>query len=152
MNNVIERQRSADVTVKGVIEWEVIHESQISEADVMVFAQISGDDNDLHFDDSFAKRCGFPKGRIVHGLLVLSRLSAALKKRFGHGVMPILMEQLAFRRPVYVGVKIKCLMAILSHEVTSVRDKWTVRIEIRANDKTVVTAENLHITRRRGTR
>jgi acyl dehydratase len=38
------------------------------------FAQISGDNNPLHMDDSFARDRGF-QGRVVHGALLISYIS-----------------------------------------------------------------------------
>ncbi len=53
----------------------------VTETDVMIFAGLSGDYNQLHTDDEFAK--GTPFGeRIAHGLLVLSIVSG-LASRLG---------------------------------------------------------------------
>ncbi|MFH2058470.1 MAG: MaoC family dehydratase [Pseudomonadota bacterium] len=46
----------------------------IDESDLTKFAQLSGDSNPLHMNDSFAKKQGF-KGRVVYGLLLSSFFS-----------------------------------------------------------------------------
>ncbi|MFH1092130.1 MAG: MaoC/PaaZ C-terminal domain-containing protein, partial [Pseudomonadota bacterium] len=43
----------------------------VTEADIVHFAGISGDFNQIHTDDEFAKKLPF-KGRIAHGLLTLA--------------------------------------------------------------------------------
>jgi acyl dehydratase len=47
---------------------------KVTARDVDNFAQISGDDNPLHMDDSFARARGF-QGRVVHGALLISYIS-----------------------------------------------------------------------------
>ncbi len=56
------------------IEVGEVHESSgrtVTEADVVGFAGLSGDFNDMHVDEEFARGTVF-KGRVAHGLCVLS--------------------------------------------------------------------------------
>jgi len=53
----------------------------ITEADVVAFAGVSGDYNQLHTDDEFAKGLMFGQ-RIAHGMLVLS-IATGLAARLG---------------------------------------------------------------------
>lgn len=48
----------------------------ITEADVILFAGVSGDFNPVHMNEEYAKTTMF-KGRIVHGMLVASLLGQA---------------------------------------------------------------------------
>ncbi len=43
----------------------------VTEADIVNFAGLSGDFNNMHIDEEFAKKTVF-KGRVAHGMLVLS--------------------------------------------------------------------------------
>lgn len=70
-----------------------------SQADVLAFAQVTGDQNPAHVDEAYAKGTMF-KTRIVHGMLVASLFSALLGVRLP-GLGTIYMGQtLQFRRPV----------------------------------------------------
>ena len=96
------------------IGTEVISPARtITEADVVMFAGLTGDYNQLHTDEEFAKATPFGR-RIAHGLLVLS-YSVGLLGRLGF----IEGTALAFReltwkfsQPVFMGdtvhVKARC--------------------------------------------
>ena len=49
----------------------------ITEADIVIFAGISGDNNPLHLNEEFAKESIF-KGRIAHGMLTAVFISTVL--------------------------------------------------------------------------
>lgn len=70
--------------------------------DVRQFAALSGDDNPLHVDESYAKKGRF--GRCVaHGILVSGLISKVLGTQLpGEGSI-YLAQELSFRKPVYVG-------------------------------------------------
>jgi 3-hydroxybutyryl-CoA dehydratase len=74
----------------------------ISEEDIMLFAQISGDHNPIHLDEEYAAQSFFGK-RIVHGSLVASLISAVLGNDLpGHGSI-YLGQTLKFVAPVHIG-------------------------------------------------
>jgi 3-hydroxybutyryl-CoA dehydratase len=74
----------------------------VSERDVELFAEVSGDKNPLHFDEEFAKTTFF-KGRIAHGALTLSFLSTVLGMQIpGPGTI-VLNLALRFKAPVRIG-------------------------------------------------
>ena len=52
----------------------------ITEADIILFAGASGDNNAVHVNDEFAKSTPFG-GRIAHGMLTASVISAAVANR-----------------------------------------------------------------------
>jgi acyl dehydratase len=73
----------------------------ISADDVKKFAEIVGDSNPIHLDESFAERSFFKK-RIVHGAFLGGLISKALGVDFpGEGAVYILQNS-AFKRPVFV--------------------------------------------------
>ncbi|MBL4596840.1 MAG: MaoC family dehydratase [Robiginitomaculum sp.] len=79
---------------------EVTH--TVSEQDVDDFARISGDYNPLHMDEEYAKTTPFG-GRIAHGALTASYISAILGNDLpGPGAVFTTLE-LKFRAPVRIG-------------------------------------------------
>jgi 3-hydroxybutyryl-CoA dehydratase len=74
----------------------------VEESTVKAFAEVSGDHNPLHLDESFARRTPY-RGRIAHGALIASYLSALLGNELpGPGAIFVSMD-LAFQRPVRIG-------------------------------------------------
>ena len=80
----------------------------VSEAEVMQFAELSGDFNPLHVDDAYAKKTPFGQ-RIAHGMLAAS-ISTGLGQDTGifEGTTLALMEQtFRYRAPVFFGESIR---------------------------------------------
>lgn len=74
----------------------------INEEDIVLFAQISGDDNPLHLDEEYASRSFFGR-RIVHGSLVASLISAVLGTELPGPGSIYLGQTLKFLAPVHIG-------------------------------------------------
>jgi len=80
----------------------------ITESDVVQFAGLSGDYNQLHTDAEFAKETPFGQ-RIAHGLLVLS-ITSGLAARLGFiegTVMAFRGVEWKFSKPVFFGDTIR---------------------------------------------
>src|SRR5690625_7454424 len=61
----------------------------LSAADVMKFAEVTGDDNPIHVDREYAATTRFGKP-IVHGVLLLGIISKVLGRDFpGHGSVAV---------------------------------------------------------------
>jgi 3-hydroxybutyryl-CoA dehydratase len=74
----------------------------ISSADVVGFAQLTGDRNPIHLSEHFAAKTSFG-GRIAHGLYTAGLISAVLGTRLpGPGAVYI-SQTLHFRAPVRIG-------------------------------------------------
>ena len=74
----------------------------ITEADIVLFAAASGDNNAVHINEEFAQTTMF-KGRIAHGMLSASVISAAIAGRLpGPGTI-YLGQNLRFKAPVRPG-------------------------------------------------
>ena len=74
----------------------------ITEADIVLFAAASGDNNAVHINEQFAKTTSFG-GRIAHGFLTASVISAAVANRLpGPGAVYI-SQQMSFKAPVRPG-------------------------------------------------
>lgn len=74
----------------------------VTDEDVRLFAQVSGDNNPVHLDDEYAANTQFGK-RIAHGMLAVSVISAVLGNDLpGHGTI-YLGQNVSFKAPVYLG-------------------------------------------------
>lgn len=96
----------------------------VTEADVTLFAGVTGDFNPAHVDEEAARRGRFG-GRIAHGMLTAGLLSAVMGTRLpGPGCIYV-GQTLRFTRPVRIG------------------DTVTARVEVtelRPDDRRVVLA------------
>jgi 3-hydroxybutyryl-CoA dehydratase len=82
----------------------------VTEADVVNFAGTSGDFNPLHINAEYAEKTMF-KGRIAHGALVASFISAAGVSFVGIGAIYI-SQYSKFLAPVRIGDTITAIMEI----------------------------------------
>lgn len=81
------------------------------EQDVVTFSKLSMDTNPIHLDHDYAKNTIF-KNNIVHGFLVGSLISAVIGTILpGPGAI-YLHQDLNFKRPVYIGEKVKATVTI----------------------------------------
>ena len=83
----------------------------VTEADIAAFAEVSGDFNPVHMDETFAQATQF-KGRIAHGVLSATYISAVLGEMLpGHGAIYI-SQNLRFRRPVRIGDEVAARVTV----------------------------------------
>jgi len=109
----------------------------ITDHDVHVFADVTGDHNPLHLDEEFARATRF-KGRIVHGMLTASYFSTALAILPGPGTI-YLSQSLYFRAPVRIGdtVEARVTVADIVHE----KGRVLLKTECRVGDTVVLDGE-----------
>jgi len=86
----------------------------VTEADVVAFAGLSGDYNQIHTDEEFGRTTMFG-GRIAHGLLGLS-IASGLASRLGFlegTVIAFLGMDWKFREPIRIGdtIHVSCAVA-----------------------------------------
>lgn len=74
----------------------------ITEADVVHFATVSTDFNAVHMDEEYARTTPFG-GRIAHGMLSASLLSAVMGNQLPGAGVVYLGQSLRFRAPVRIG-------------------------------------------------
>lgn len=90
--------RFEDLTVG----MQASYRKTITEEDILLFAQLSGDTNPLHMDKDYARSTHF-KGRIAHGLLTASLISTVLGTKLpGEGCIYV-SQNLKFKEPVRIG-------------------------------------------------
>ena len=98
-------------------EAEIVH--KVSAKDLETFASLTGDDNPLHMDDSYAASTSFKK-RVVHGMLTASFISTIIGTKLpGKGALWY-EQQLRFLAPARIGEKIK-IWAKVKHKSLSQR-------------------------------
>jgi 3-hydroxybutyryl-CoA dehydratase len=74
----------------------------VTDADVMMFAGVSGDTNPVHLNNDFASKTIF-KGRIAHGMFGAALISAVLGTKLpGPGCIYV-NQNLKFKAPVRIG-------------------------------------------------
>ena len=74
----------------------------VSEADIVLFAGISGDTNPVHINQLFAESTAFQE-RIAHGMLSAAFISAVLGTRLPGPGCIYLSQSLSFRSAVRIG-------------------------------------------------
>lgn len=85
----------------------------ITEADIVLFAGVSGDNNAVHTNEDFASTTQFG-GRIAHGFLTASVISAAVANRLPGPGTVYLGQQMRFRAPVRPGDTVKATVTVKS--------------------------------------
>ena len=92
----------------------------VTEADIVLFAGVSGDNNAVHTNEAFARTTPFG-GRIAHGFLTASVISAAVANRLpGPGTI-YLGQQLRFRAPVRPGDTVHATVTVKSLDLAKAR-------------------------------
>jgi 3-hydroxybutyryl-CoA dehydratase len=89
----------------------------ITEADIVLFAGVSGDNNALHINQEYAETTPF-EGRIAHGMLTASVISAAVANKLpGPGAI-YMSQSLKFRAPVKPGDTVHATVTVkeIMHE------------------------------------
>ncbi|MDN7425277.1 (R)-hydratase [Burkholderia sp. AU16741] len=107
----------------------------LSERDVFLFASASGDKNPVHLDDAYAKRTRFG-GRIAHGMLSASVISAAIATRLPGPGSIYLSQDLQFRRPVKLGETVCATVTV--KEILASRRRVVLETRCEVNGLVVV--------------
>jgi 3-hydroxybutyryl-CoA dehydratase len=98
----------------------------ITDGDIRAFADVTGDHNPLHLDDDYAAKTRFG-GRIAHGMLSASLISAVLANELPGAGSIYLSQTLKFVKPVFPGDTVTARVT-----VTGIRD-----------DKPIITLETV---------
>ena len=99
----------------------------ITNHDVLTYAGITGDNNEVHTNEEFAKNTPFKK-RIAHGLLIVG-IASGLPQRLGifnRSAMAALDLQWTFKAPVVIGDTIHIRVTIEKMRETSKGDRGIV--------------------------
>jgi len=114
---------------------------QITEADILRMAEITGDYNPIHLDEEFAKRTRF-KGRIAHGVFCAGLISAVLGTKLPGPGSVYLKQTLSFLFPVRPGDTLTAEVEVTSWQA----DKRIITLKTTCsnqNGKEVVSGESV---------
>ncbi len=115
----------------------------ITEADIVLFAGVSGDNNAMHINEEFAATTRFG-GRIAHGFLTASVISAAVANRLpGPGTI-YLSQQLNFRAPVRIGQTVHASVSVSA--IDRERRRVTLETVCRVRETVVIDGQALVMT------
>jgi 3-hydroxybutyryl-CoA dehydratase len=112
----------------------------ISEHDISLFGEASGDRNPVHFDEAFARNTPF-KGRIAHGMLTASYISTVLGMKMpGPGTIFMSMTT-RFKAPVRIGDTVTAVCTV--RETVPEKRRVTFDCVCRVGDTVVIEGEAL---------
>ena len=121
----------------------------VTEADVVLFAGISGDINPMHLNQEFANGTVFG-GCIAHGLLTASFISTVLGTKLpGPGCIYV-SQNLKFKAPVRVGDTVTARAAVTA--VDQARGRVTIETLCSVGATVVIEGEAQLVVPRRPTR
>lgn len=95
----------------------------VTEADILMFSGVSGDTNPVHLNQDYAATTMF-KGRIAHGMLSASFISAVLGTRLPGPGCIYMSQQLKFKAPVKIGDTVHATVTVTNVD----RDKKRVTL------------------------
>ena len=118
----------------------------VTDADLVLFAGVSGDINPMHVDQEYAKTTMF-QGRIAHGMLTASFISAVLGTKLPGPGCIYLSQNLKFKAPVRPGDTVKARVTVKAVDIE--RGRVTVDTICTVGDKPVIEGEALLMVPRR---
>ncbi len=132
----IYKKRGGDLKSFTKFEGEVregytfVYEKKLEDIDVAMFGLVSGDLNPVHFDEEAAAKTKFG-GRVVHGMLTTSLVSAAVARL--PGTVVLLEQSFRYTSPVRVGDTVKVEGVVSKAE----KNRYTIDVKCTVRGKTV---------------
>lgn len=109
-----------------------------TQAELELFARVSGDDNPIHVDPEFSARTRFGRP-VAHGMLIYSYLWAEMRRQLPNAVAK--QQSLMFPHPAYAGEPIRITATIDSVDGSEAR--ISVRVARSADDTPVTEASTI---------
>jgi len=110
----------------------------ITERDIELFAEVSGDRNPLHMDEEFASKTAFGQ-RIAHGALTASYISGILGNNLpGPGSIFVGLS-MRFRRPVFIGSEV--IVRVVVSEMQARGNRVTLKVSCNVDGKAAISGE-----------
>ena len=112
-----------------------VYAKTVTETDVVMFADVSGDTNPVHLNDEYAATTQF-KGRIAHGILTASFISTVLGTRLPGPGCIYLSQNLKFKAPVRIGDTVCARVTVT--EVVTEKHRILVKTVVSVGDTVVI--------------
>lgn len=96
------------------------HEHTVTERDIQLFGEATGDMNPVHFDEEYARKTLF-RGRVAHGVLSIGFMSAVLGNQLPGAGSIFVSATTVFKAPVRIGDTVLTVCT-----VKEIRDKRQV--------------------------
>jgi 3-hydroxybutyryl-CoA dehydratase len=110
----------------------------VTDADIVLFAGITGDTNPVHLDEEFAKPTMF-KGRIAHGMLTAGFISAVFGTKLPGPGCIYMSQNLKFKAPVKIGDTVKARVTVSAIDQEKARVTFATTCHV--GDKIVLDGE-----------
>ena len=110
----------------------------VTEADIEMYAKVSGDVNPVHMDEEFAKTTIF-KTRIAHGMLSAGFISAILGTKLPGPGCIYLSQSLKFLAPVMIGDTVTARATVTA--IVPEKKRVTLKTDCFIGDKKVIDGE-----------
>ncbi|MBL4806771.1 MAG: MaoC family dehydratase, partial [Rhodobacteraceae bacterium] len=112
----------------------------IGDAEINMFAELSTDHNPVHLDDNYARDTIF-EGRVAHGMLAASLISAVIGEQLpGHGTI-YLKQSLTFMAPVRPGDRVEARVKVI--EIDYAKRRVTLECRCLVGDMVVLKGDAL---------
>ena len=112
------------------VGMHVSYYKTITDGDVKDFAEVSGDRNPVHLDESYAKKTRFKK-RIAHGMMTASYFSALFGTKIpGEGCV-YTYQSLNFKRPVYIGDTVTATVIVTQIDIAKRRVQFKTTCKVK---------------------
>jgi len=119
----------------------------VSEADIVLFAGVSGDTNPVHLNQAFAEQTQF-KGRIAHGMLSAGFISTVLGTKLPGPGSIYMSQTLRFKSPVKIGDTVTATCTVT--EVIPEKRRAILSTVCKVGDTVVIEGEAMVMVPSRG--
>lgn len=120
------------------IGMTAIYARTVTEADIVAFAGVSGDDNPLHLNQEYAATTMF-EGRIAHGMLSAGYISTVIGTRLPGPGCVYLNQSLRFKAPVRIGDTVTARVTVTA--IDRKRNRVNLSTICTVGDKVVIDGE-----------
>jgi len=123
---------------------EVTFAKTVTEADVNLFAEMTGDKDPIHLDEAYAKTTPYGR-RIAHGALIIGYMSTAstlIHQGFGRPLVSLGYDRVRLIKPVFIGDTVTVTYRVADKDIEKSRTIAEVTVTNQRGE-TVVVANHL---------